>query len=53
MPEKATAMWQQLGLPGKPDVNWQTELHWGALAAQTQTAPGDALFPRLDPPPAE
>jgi methionyl-tRNA synthetase len=53
MPDKATQMWQQLGLEGKPDVPWQTELRWGALAANTQTAPGDALFPRLDPPAVE
>jgi methionyl-tRNA synthetase len=52
MPEKATAMWQQLGLPGRPDVRWQDDLRWGALAANTQTHPGDALFPRLDPPAA-
>ena len=52
MPSKATEMWQQLGLAGTPDVPWQDELRWGALAANTQTNPGDALFPRLEPPAA-
>ena len=46
MPEKASDMWRQLGLPGTPAVPWQTELRWGALAANTQTAPAEALFPR-------
>jgi methionyl-tRNA synthetase len=49
MPVKATAMWTQLGLPGAPDVRWQDALRWGSLAAGTQTAPGDALFPRIEP----
>jgi methionyl-tRNA synthetase len=52
MPTKATEMWRQLGLADTPDVRWQTELRWGALAANTQTAPADALFPRLEPPAA-
>jgi methionyl-tRNA synthetase len=52
MPSKATEMWQQLGLPETPNVRWQEQLRWGTLAANTQTAPGDALFPRLDPPAA-
>jgi len=50
MPGKATEMWRQLGLADTPNVRWQDELRWGALAANTQTAPADALFPRLDPP---
>ena len=45
-------MWQQLGLAGTPDVLWQNELRWGALAANTQTSPAGALFPRLEPPAA-
>ena len=48
MPAKATEMWQQLGLAGTPDVRWQDALRWGSLAANTQTAPGEALFPRID-----
>jgi methionyl-tRNA synthetase len=52
MPSKAGEMWKQLGLAGAPDVNWQAELRWGALAANTQTNPGAPLFPRLDPPAA-
>ena len=52
MPSKATEMWTQLGLAGTPAVRWPEALRWGALAAGTQTAPGDALFPRLEPPAA-
>jgi methionyl-tRNA synthetase len=48
MPEKATAMWLQLGLEGTPSVDWREHLQWGGLAANTQTNPGDALFPRID-----
>jgi hypothetical protein len=43
-------MWHQLGLTGAPSSGWQTELRWGTLAEGTQTAPGDALFPRIDTP---
>ena len=50
MPEKANAMWRQLGLPGTPAVLWQDQLRWGALAANTQTAPAEALFPRIETP---
>jgi methionyl-tRNA synthetase len=50
MPGKATEMWHQLGLTGAPSAGWQTELRWGTFAAGTQTAPGDALFPRIEPP---
>jgi methionyl-tRNA synthetase len=52
MPSKATEMWRQLGLAGAPDVPWQEQLVWGALASNTQTAPAEALFPRLEPPAA-
>jgi methionyl-tRNA synthetase len=50
MPEKATAIWQQLGLAGTPEVLWRDELQWGGLAANTQTASGEALFPRIETP---
>ena len=53
MPEKATEMWRQLGLSGTPEVLWRDELQWGGLAANTQTDPGAALFPRVDAPTAE
>jgi methionyl-tRNA synthetase len=52
MPVKALEMWRQLGLAGTPEVLWRDELNWGGLAANTQTNPGDALFPRIDPPTA-
>jgi methionyl-tRNA synthetase len=52
MPSKATEMWRQLGLPGTPDVRWQEALRWGSLGANTQTDPGSALFPRMEPPAA-
>jgi methionyl-tRNA synthetase len=53
IPSKATQMWRQLGLPGSPEVRWPDELQWGRLAAGTQTAPGDALFPRIEAPSLE
>ncbi|HYZ14772.1 MAG TPA: methionine--tRNA ligase, partial [Candidatus Acidoferrum sp.] len=50
MPTKATEMWRQLGLEGRPEVRWSDELQWGRLAANTPTRPGEALFPRLEAP---
>jgi methionyl-tRNA synthetase len=50
MPEKGGEMWRQLGLSGTPEVLWRDELKWGGLAANTQTDPGAALFPRIDAP---
>jgi methionyl-tRNA synthetase len=47
---KPTEIWRQLGLRGTPSVKWAKTLHWGGLAAQTQTALGDGIFPRIDPP---
>jgi methionyl-tRNA synthetase len=52
MPAKASEMWRQLGLAGTPELHWPDELQWGRLAAQTQTDPGEPLFPRLEPPAA-
>ncbi len=52
MPAKATAMWTQLGLEGTPEQRWDDALVWGGLAHGTQTSPGDALFPRIEPIPA-
>jgi methionyl-tRNA synthetase len=53
MPEKARAMWRQLGLDGEPTGAWATELVWGGLATGTVTDPAEALFPRLEDPAAE
>ncbi len=53
MPEKATAIYNQLGLDGAPTGDWTIELRWGGLAAETQTRPGDVLFARIDAPAAE
>ena len=50
MPSKATEIWEQLGLDGTPERMWADELVWGKLGAGTQTNPGVALFPRLEPP---
>lgn len=50
MPEKAGEMWKQLGLEGTPERLWRDELQWGGLAANTQTRPAEALFPRIDAP---
>ncbi len=50
MPDKSDMMRAQLGLPAlSPAAGadlWPAE--WGQLPAGTQTAPGDALFPRFD-----
>ncbi|HVA29492.1 MAG TPA: methionine--tRNA ligase [Candidatus Baltobacteraceae bacterium] len=48
MPERAAAMWDQLGTPGVIDADWSTSLVWGGLAADTKTHVGDALFPRIE-----
>jgi methionyl-tRNA synthetase len=48
MPERAGAMWQQLGVEEPIDANWDEALRWGGIAAGTQTAPGEALFPRSE-----
>ena len=49
MPERAREMWAQLGVREPIDADWATALRWGGLAAGTQTAPGEALFPRQEP----
>lgn len=49
MPERARAMWQQLGVEEPIDGSWDESLRWGGIAAGTQTAPGEALFPRREP----
>jgi len=42
-------MWKQLGLQDERiDENWTQSLQWGRLAANTQTQPGEPLFPRID-----
>jgi methionyl-tRNA synthetase len=48
MPSKMTELWQQLGLGGTPECNWDDELVWGRLAAGTLTNPGAPLFPRIE-----
>jgi methionyl-tRNA synthetase len=48
MPERARAMWTQLGVAEPIDADWETALRWGGLGAGTQTAPADALFPRRE-----
>jgi methionyl-tRNA synthetase len=53
MPAKGSEMWRQLGLAGTPEVLWKNELVWGGLALNTQTDPGDALFPRIDAAPEQ
>ncbi|HTJ25476.1 MAG TPA: methionine--tRNA ligase [Candidatus Limnocylindria bacterium] len=50
MPAKATRIWEQLGLDGTPAVPWREALQWGGLAAETQTALGTPLFPRIEEP---
>lgn len=49
MPERAREMWRQLGLSTPIDASWDESVQWGGLGAGTQTAPGEPLFPRLEP----
>jgi methionyl-tRNA synthetase len=49
MPERTAEMWEQLGLdPPGIGEDWTRALQWGGLPAGTQTAVGDALFPRIE-----
>jgi methionyl-tRNA synthetase len=49
MPERTAQMWEQLGLdPPGIGEDWTRALQWGGLPAGTQTAVGDALFPRIE-----
>ncbi|PZR59485.1 MAG: methionine--tRNA ligase [Candidatus Meridianibacter frigidus] len=48
MPGKSVQMWHQLGLEDGIGDDWQQSLQWGTLAAGTQTAPAQPLFPRID-----
>ena len=52
MPERMTAMWRQLGNPGRIDEDWTVALRWGGLKSGTQTELGEPLFPRVEPPEA-
>ena len=49
MPERMTAMWRQLGNPGRIDEDWTVALRWGGLKSGTQTELGEPLFPRVEP----
>ncbi len=49
MPGKAAAIHAQLGLPDAPTGDWQTEIVWGGMPANTLTRPAiEPLFPRLE-----
>jgi len=48
MPERMNDMWRQLGSPGRIDEDWAAALLWGKLAPNTQTAPGESLFPKVE-----
>jgi methionyl-tRNA synthetase len=51
MPERMTAMWRQLGNPGRIDEDWSAALHrWGGLKSGTQAELGEPLFPRVELP---
>jgi methionyl-tRNA synthetase len=52
MPHRARAIWQQLGMNAAIDANWDDALVWGGVAPGQATAPGEALFPRIEPPAA-
>jgi len=48
MPERAAEIWRQIGASEPIDRDWSDALAWGGLAPGTVTAPGDALFPRIE-----
>lgn len=48
MPQRAEMIRQQLGMREAIDAKWDDALVWGGIAAGTQTAPGEALFPRIE-----
>jgi methionyl-tRNA synthetase len=48
MPERTAALWKQLGMTDRLDVSWDRALAWGGIAPGTQTAPAEALFPRIE-----
>jgi methionyl-tRNA synthetase len=48
MPERSAIIWNQLGVPDPIDANWEQALVWGGIASGTQTARGEALFPRIE-----
>ena len=52
MPERTEIIWRQLGITDAIDAAWEQALSWGGIAPGTQTAPGEALFPRIEPPAA-
>jgi methionyl-tRNA synthetase len=48
MPERTAVIWTQLGIADPIDTRWDQTLAWGGIAPGTQTAPGEALFPRIE-----
>jgi methionyl-tRNA synthetase len=48
MPQSATQMWNQLGLPGSPASVNPADLKWGGLEPGIAISEVKALFPRLD-----
>ncbi len=48
MPERAQAMWVQLGLAGNVSGSLISDLAWGGLSAGGHVRPGDPVFPRID-----
>lgn len=48
MPYAAQRLWQQMGLPGKPEDHSICGYVFGEFPAGTKTAKGDVLFPRID-----
>jgi methionyl-tRNA synthetase len=48
MPESCGAIWQQMGMTGKPSDVDPSSLNWGGLAAGTEIGKAEPVFPRLD-----
>ena len=49
MPERMSALWEQLGSPGRIDADWSSSLQtWDGLPPLTQTAMAAPLFPKVE-----
>ena len=48
MPERAQAMWDQLGIGGAVSESRVKDLDWGGLKSGVKVQPGQPIFPRID-----
>ncbi|MEO6835069.1 MAG: methionine--tRNA ligase [Candidatus Tumulicola sp.] len=54
MPARMEEMWRRLGANGRITDDWSVALaRWGGLEPGSAISPGEALFPRIEPAPAQ